>query len=90
MREKNMRREDIAFILFDQQKQFEEENPIIKRELVNRALELIKLSLPLVITGVRRCGKSYLLKIINDELKLKEKEYLYINFNDERFIDFSI
>jgi len=86
----NMKREDISFVLFDQQRQFNEEKPIIKRELSKRALELIKLNLPLVITGVRRCGKSYLLKIIKDELRLKEKEYLYINFNDERFIDFSV
>jgi len=85
-----MKREDISFVLFDQQRQFNEEKPIIKRELSKRALELIKLNLPLVITGVRRCGKSYLLKIIKDELRLKEKEYLYINFNDERFIDFSV
>jgi len=85
-----MKREDLSFVLFDQQKQFEEEKPIIKRELAKKALELIKLKLPIVITGVRRCGKSYLLKIIKDELKLKEKDYLYINFNDDRLIKFSI
>src|SRR3989338_2829726 len=85
-----MRREDISFVLFAQQKDFEEEKPIIKRQIVGKALDLIKLNLPLIITGVRRCGKSYLLKIIKDELKLKNKEYLYINFNDDRFASFTI
>ncbi|MBI3334470.1 ATP-binding protein [Candidatus Pacearchaeota archaeon] len=85
-----MRREDISFVLFAQQKDFEEEKPIIKRQIVGKALDLIKLNLPLVITGVRRCGKSYLLKIIKDELKLKNKEYLYINFNDDRLANFEI
>src|SRR3989338_9180999 len=85
-----MRREDLSFVLFAQQKQFEEEKPIIKRLLAKKALELIKLNLPLIITGVRRCGKSYLLKIIKDELKLKDKEYFYINFNDDRLTNFEI
>ena len=85
-----MRREEISFVLFDQQKNFDEEKPTVKRELVGKALELIPLGLPLVVTGVRRCGKSFLLKIIKDELKLKNKEYFYINFNDDRFTDFLI
>src|SRR3989344_6745371 len=85
-----MKREDLSFVLFAQQKQFEEEKPIIKRLLAKKALELIKLNLPLIITGVRRCGKSYLLKIIKDELKLGEKEYLYINFNDDRLTNFEV
>lgn len=83
-----MEKEDLFFVLFAQQKQFEEEKPTIKRDIVEKALELIKLNFPLIITGVRRCGKSYLLKIIKNELKLKEKEYLYINFNDDRLTNF--
>ena len=84
-----MRREDLSFVLFDQQKIFDEEKPTINREITKKVIELIKLDLPIVITGVRRCGKSYLLKIIKDELKLKNKEYFYINFNDDRLTDFS-
>ena len=83
-----MRKEDLFFVLFAQQKQFEEEKPTIQREITERALGFIKLNLPLIITGVRRCGKSYLLKIIKNELKLREKDYLYINFNDDRLTTF--
>ena len=61
-----MRREDLSFVLFDQQKIFDEEKPTINREITKKVIELIKLDLPIVITGVRRCGKSYLLKIIKD------------------------
>src|SRR3989344_4665164 len=83
-----MNREELNSILFEQQKDFEEEKPTIPREMAERAIKLISLDMPLVITGIRRCGKSFLLKIIKDKLKLKEKDYFYINFNDDRIIKF--
>jgi hypothetical protein len=86
-----MKRENLYNVLFRQQKEFEEEDtPLVKRELLSKALKLIPLKLPIIITGVRRCGKSTLLKLVKDDLKLKEKSYLYINFNDEMLTDFSI
>lgn len=86
-----MKREDLYMVLFRQQKEFEEEDSfLVKRELLSKALKLIPLKLPVIITGVRRCGKSTLLKLIKDELKLKEKSYLYVNFNDEMLTEFSI
>lgn len=85
-----MNRDELHSILFDQQKDFEEEKPTINREMAEKAIELISINLPIVITGVRRCGKSFLLKIIKDKLKLKEKEYFYVNFNDDRLVKFSI
>ena len=83
-----MNKEELFFTLFSQQKQFEEEKPTLEREIVPKVLDLMKLNLPLIVTGVRRCGKSYLLRIIKEELELNEKEYLYINFNDDRFVNF--
>ena len=86
-----MKRENLYGVLFRQQKEFrEEDTPLVKRELLTKALKLIPLKLPIIITGVRRCGKSTLLKLIKDELKLKEKSYLYVNFNDEMLTEFSI
>lgn len=41
----------------------------------------------LVITGVRRCGKSVLMQQIRE--KQKEKDY-YLNFDDERLINFKV
>src|SRR3989344_6138932 len=85
-----MNKEDLFFVLFAQQQEFKKEEPTIPREATRKALDLLKLNLPLIITGVRRCGKSYLLKIIKSELQLKEKEYFYINFNDDRLTNFEI
>ena len=85
-----MRRENLYPVLFDQQKDFERENPTVKRELTSKILDLLSLKMPIVITGIRRCGKSFLLKLIKEELSIKEKGYFYINFNDERLVDFSI
>ena len=85
-----MKRETLHYVLFEQQKEFQEENEFVNRELTKKALSFMQLKLPVIITGVRRAGKSTLLKIIKKELQLKEKDCLYINFNDERLIDFSI
>src|SRR3989344_4402174 len=87
---KIMNREELYSILFEQQKDFEDEKPTIPREMAEKAIKLVSLEMPLVITGIRRCGKSFLLKIIKDELKLKDKDYFYINFNDERLIKFGV
>ncbi|MBI2045562.1 ATP-binding protein [Candidatus Pacearchaeota archaeon] len=85
-----MNRENLYSILFEQQKDFEDEKPTIPREMVEKAIKLISLEMPLVITGIRRCGKSFLLKIVKDKLKLKDKDYFYINFNDDRLIKFEV
>lgn len=47
-----------------------------------------------VITGVRRCGKSYLLRLIWQEIQKKLKfdnnQFLYFNFEDERIVNFTV
>lgn len=85
-----MNRETLYYVLFEQQKEFQEENEFVNRELFKKVLSFIQLKLPIIITGVRRVGKSTLLRIVKKETQLKEKDCLYIDFNDERLIDFSI
>jgi len=45
----------------------------------------------IILTGVRRAGKSYLLKIVKKiackEKKLEDRNFLYINFEDERLVN---
>jgi len=84
-----MEREKLYQILFDQQKEFQEQSEIIARDAEVQAIRLLKTKIPLMITGVRRCGKSTLLKLIKNHLKLRNTEVLYINFNDERLVNFS-
>ena len=66
---------------------------MIKRELYLSKLrnsydsELIK-----VIMGIRRCGKSVLLKQIIEEIRergIREDHIIYINFEDYDFIEYT-
>lgn len=85
-----MERDKLYYVLFEQQKELEDKREFIERELTKKALSFIHLKLPIIITGVRRSGKSTLLRIIKDKLGLKQKEYIYVNFNDERLSNFSL
>jgi len=62
---------------------------MINRELYMRKVRpFIDKSLIKVITGVRRCGKSVMMQLIQDELKkagIKEQQMLVINFEDMSF-----
>ena len=84
-----MERDKIYYVLFEQQKDFlEEKQRVVPREITPRIISYLPRKLPLIITGVRRAGKSTLLKILTRELQVTEKEYLYLNFSDERLIGF--
>ncbi len=67
-------REELLFV--------EKREKIIKREFSNRAEKFLKYPNILVVTGVRRCGKS-----IFSYLMAKEKRFGYVNFDDERLAE---
>ena len=73
----------IKQILLEQREEIKRilEDKIIKREIEERIKKSLQDSLIKVIIGVRRCGKSVLAHQI-----LKNKNYSYVNFDDERFI----
>jgi predicted AAA+ superfamily ATPase len=69
-------------IMFDQCEVFNS-----RKHLIHRDIELEKYlttSQVVIISGIRRCGKSSLLFLIKEKLKLKEADYCYFNFDDER------
>lgn len=73
----------IKQILLEQR---EEIADIFKEKIINREIEpkikdMFNSNLIKVVTGVRRCGKSVL-----SHLLLKDNEYGYVNFDDERLI----
>lgn len=76
-------------ILFDQKEVFN-----TRKNLVTRDIQLdkfISTNQVVIISGVRRCGKSSLLFLIKEKMKLDESEFCYFNFDDERIItDISI
>jgi len=47
----------------------------------------LNIDLILIVSGIRRCGKSVLLQEIRD--RKKEKDY-YLNFDDDRLINFQV
>ena len=64
---------------------FDKLNGLIEREVSLN--DYMKGNEIIVITGIRRCGKSSLLKIISK--KLKEK-FVYMNIDDIRLTDFKV
>lgn len=84
-----MNKDRLKEIMFDQQDVFNN-----RKHLIPRDIELdkhIATSQVIIISGIRRCGKSSLLYLIKEKMNLKESEYCYFNFDDERIItDISI
>lgn len=76
---------DFKEIITDQREELEvieKKERIIKREFSARAEKFLKYPNILVITGVRRCGKS-----IFSYLLAKGKKFGYVNFDDERLAE---
>ncbi len=73
----------IKTVIFDQQRM------VWNKRFIHRSFpqNIIISELIVVISGIRRCGKSTLLNQIRNENK--EKDY-YMNFDDERLIRFSV
>src|ERR1035437_1144652 len=84
-----MNKDRLKEIMFDQKDVFNS-----RKHLIHRDIELgkhISTSQVVIISGIRRCGKSSLLYLIKEKMKLKDFEYCYFNFDDERIIpDISI
>ena len=77
-----MEKEVLKKIMLDQKEVF-----TLKKGLIQRSIPLqsyINSSQVVVITGVRRCGKSTLLHLIMKRMQLEVSEFCYFNFEDER------
>ena len=67
-----------------QKEMFLAKDPGIPREI--DTARITKTGAIAVITGIRRCGKSTLLR----QLSARYKDFLYINFDDDRLMDFTV
>jgi uncharacterized protein len=74
-------------IIIQQKTELEKKDIGIKRKSLTHIEKYIKLPHAVVITGVRRCGKSTILAQIM--AKNMKDDYYYLNFEDERLIQFS-
>jgi hypothetical protein len=72
-------------LLLEQQEIFNSMSNLIERD-VNLDY-FLKGEEVVIISGIRRCGKSSLLKLISSKLNLTS---VYINFDDVRFTDFKL
>jgi uncharacterized protein len=80
-----MNKERLREILFDQHDAFNQQ----KHHLIDREIDLekfINTEQVIIISGIRRCGKSSLLYLIKEKMNLHESGYCYFNLDDERII----
>ena len=80
-----MNKERLTEILLDQKEVFSAKTGLIDRDIPLE--DAINTSLVVIITGVRRCGKSSLLFLIKEKMQLDENDYCYFNFDDERIVN---
>jgi uncharacterized protein len=71
-------------VVIKQKKEINIKQDIIKRDILDEILKWIKDDRIIILTGVRRCGKSTLL----NQLMIQTTQWSYINFEDERLLDF--
>jgi len=88
-----MEKNKLKQLIIEHKERFLSPSNLVNREIQKTIKRYIKQKEILVISGVRRSGKSSLMKLIcNDiikENKISKNNILYLNFEDERFIEFS-
>lgn len=71
-------------IMLDQKESFNRRSGLVERNIdLGKAISTKQV---VIVSGIRRCGKSTLLYFIKEKMKLSESEYCYFNFDDERIV----
>jgi len=84
-----MNKERLKEIILDQKDVFNNKHYLIERDIETDKYTTTQQVV--IISGIRRCGKSSLLFLLKEKMKLEEQDYCYFNFDDERIIaDISI
>ena len=76
-------------VIQEQKKDFEKTEGYVKREALHTIQRYLKMPLAIIITGMRRSGKSTLLKEIKDAF-FRDKNVYYLNFDSEKLVDFTV
>jgi uncharacterized protein len=79
-----MNKERLKEIMFDQKDAFNRQKHLIDRDIDLQ--KFIQSGQVVIVSGIRRCGKSSLLYLIKERMKLEPSGYCYFNFDDERII----
>lgn len=81
--------DSIKQILIDQRASFNQKTNLIEREIDVESY--LKTEQIVILSGIRRCGKSSLLFLMKEQMGLADYNYCYFNFDDERIpIDSSL
>ena len=79
-----MDRETLRHIVIQQRDWAFRKEVMVRRDVLGSILEWFDDKRIIILTGVRRSGKSTILR----QLMSEKKGYSYVSFEDERFIDF--
>ena len=79
-----MEKEKLRQVLTEQNKF--RDGKLVPRELIRKIDTFEKTPFIIIVSGIRRAGKSTLLH----ELRAKRRESYYVNFDDDRLIDFHV
>ncbi|GAB6286410.1 MAG: ATP-binding protein [Methanoregula sp.] len=76
--------EILRHVVIQQKSQIEKGGVSVERSILKQVLNAFSDNRVLVLTGIRRCGKSTLLK----QIMRTKTRYCYVNFEDERLLSF--
>jgi predicted AAA+ superfamily ATPase len=79
-----MNKDRLKEIIFDQREVFNRQKELIERDIDYE--RYIRTGQVVIISGIRRCGKSSLLYLFKQKMQLDETAYCYFNFDDERIL----
>ena len=89
-----MEKEKLKELIIEHKEKFLKKTELVKREIQKDIAPLLNQREIIIITGVRRGGKSSLMRLISNDLIEKydilQGNILYLNFEDERFTYFDI
>lgn len=77
-------KEILRQIVIQQKNEISAIGETVKREILDEILKWLEDNRVIILTGIRRCGKSTILK----QIMQGRGDYCYVNFEDERFIGF--
>ncbi|MEK9143334.1 MAG: AAA family ATPase, partial [Patescibacteria group bacterium] len=81
--------EGIRTLLIEQQREFLQKDLGTKRQKLTEITAYKDTPFPVVISGLRRAGKSTLLAQLAHAF-YPNNEYFFVNFEDERFLPFTV
>lgn len=84
-----MEKERLKQVLIEQRNDFLQKKPGIEREKLAEAGKYLKLPHIYVVSGIRRCGKSTLLRQIAAKY-YAGNNFFFLNFEDERLYNFDV